>query len=68
MLVFSLEALLASLMASCRAMFLFDNVIAPGRGHHVLVVDVSQAWDLPDRGSVTPELIRMNDLWDTMLT
>ena len=28
------------------------------------MVDVSQARDLPDRGSVTPKLVRMNDVWD----
>ncbi|GAA4006697.1 hypothetical protein GCM10022631_17790 [Deinococcus rubellus] len=32
------------------------------------MVDVSQVWDLPDRSSVTSELIRVNDLWDVILT
>jgi hypothetical protein len=43
---------------------LFDDVVTPGRRDHLLVVDVSQAGDLSDRGSITPELIGMDDLWD----
>ena len=49
-------------------MFLLNEVIAAGRGDHPLVVDVRQARDLPDRSAVTSELIRMNDLWNVILT
>ena len=59
-----LEPLLTSLLSSCGAMFLLNNVVAAGRGDHLLVVDVSQARDLSDRGSITPELIGVNDLWN----
>jgi len=64
----SSEPLLGSFLSSCGSVFLLNDVVAPGRGDHLLMVDVSQARDLPDRGSVTPELIRMNDLWDVILT
>ena len=64
---FILEALLTSLLTSCRAMFLLDDVVAAGCGDHLLMVDVSQTRDLSDCGSVTSELIRMNDLWDVIL-
>ena len=47
-------------------MFLFNDIVAAGRGDHLLVVDVSQARDLPDRGSVATELVGINDLWDVM--
>ena len=49
-------------------MFVLKNGVGPGRGDPRLVVDVSQAWDLPDRGSVTPELIRRNAPWDVIFT
>ncbi len=61
------EALLTSLLTSCGAMFLLNNVVAAGCGDH-LVVDICQARDLPNRGSVASELIGMNDLWDIIFT
>ena len=32
------------------------------------MVDVSQAGDLSNRGSVTPELVGMDDLWNIVFT
>ena len=32
------------------------------------MVDIDQAWDLPDRSAVTPQLIGVNDLWDIVFT
>jgi len=49
-------------------MFLLNNVVAAFRGDHLLVVNICQAWDLPDRGSVTPELIGKDNLWDIVFT
>ncbi len=63
-----LESLLTSLLSSCGAMFLQGNVVAMGRGDHLLVVDVNEARDLSDRGSITPELIGVNHLWDVRFT
>ena len=63
-----LEALLTSLLTSCAAMLFLNNVVAPGCGDHLLVVDISEGRDLPDRGCVAAELISMNDLWDVILT
>jgi len=62
------EPLLTSLLSSCRSVFLFDDVVTPGRGDDLLMVDVDQARDLSDRGAITPQLIGMDDLWDVMLT
>jgi hypothetical protein len=62
------ESLLTSLLSPCGSMFLLNEVIAAGRGDHLLVVDIRQARDLPDRSAITSELIRMNDLWDVILT
>ena len=45
-------------------MGLFNLIVAVRRGDHLLVVDVDQAGDLPDRGAVTPQLIGVNDFWD----
>ncbi len=41
------EPLLTSLLLSCEAMFLQGNIVAAGRRNHLLVIDVSQALDLP---------------------
>ncbi len=49
-------------------MFLLNNVVTAGCGDHLLVVDICQARDLPNRGSVASELIGMNDLWDIIYT
>jgi hypothetical protein len=46
------------------ACLLLNDVVAAGGGHDVLVVNVSPARDLLDRGSVAAELVGMNDLWD----
>ena len=32
------------------------------------MVDVEQARDLPDRGSVAAELVSMNDVWDIIFS
>ena len=34
----------------------------------MLVVDVSQTWNLPGRRPITPQLISMNDVWNAVLT
>ncbi len=60
----SCEALLTSLLSPCGSVFLLNEVVAAGRGDHLLVVDVNQARDLPDRGSVAAKLISVDDLWD----
>jgi len=61
------ESLLGSLLSACRSVFLFDDVVTPGRGDHLLVVDVSQTRDLSDRGPVASELIVMDHLWDIII-
>jgi len=45
-------------------MFLLDQVVAWVRGDDLLMIDIDQARNLPYRGSITAELIRINDLWD----
>ena len=47
---------------------MLKNIVAPGRGDNILVVDVSQTRDLPDRDSLTPWPIGVNDFWDVILT
>ena len=60
----SSEALLTSLLSPCGSVFLLNDVVAAGRGDHLLVVDVSQAWDFPDRGSIAPQLTITDHVWD----
>jgi len=64
----SSEALLTALLSSCGPVFLLNNIVAPGCGDDVLMVDVSQAQKLPDGRPVTLELISMNDLWNVVFT
>ncbi len=47
---------------------LLNQVVTAGLGNHRLMVDVSQARDLPNRSSVALELIGMNDLWNVIFT
>ena len=44
------------------------KIVAARRGDHLLVVDVDQAWDLPDRSVVVQQLIGVNDFWDIVFT
>ena len=64
----SFEALLTSLLSPCGSVFLLNDVIAAGRRDHLLMVDIDQARDLPDRGSIAAELVGMNYLWDITFT
>jgi hypothetical protein len=43
-------------------------VISADRRDHLLMVDVGQAGELSNRGSVTPELIGVHDHWDIIFT
>ena len=47
---------------------LFDHVVASGRRNHLLVVDIDEARNLPDRGSIAPELIGKDRVWDIIFT
>ena len=62
------EPLLTSLLSPCGTVGLFDDVVTPGRGDDVLVVDVDQARYLSDRGPVVAQLIGVNDFWDIIFT
>ena len=64
----SFKSLLTSLLSPCRSVFLFDNIVTLGCGDHLLVINVGQTRDLPDRGSIALKLIGMNDLWDVIFT
>ena len=63
-----LESLLLSFLTPCRTVGLFNQVITARRGDHLLVVDVDQTGELPDRRPVAPELIGVNDFWDVVFT
>ncbi len=65
---FPLEVQLLSLLTPCGTVRLFNQVVAPGRRDDLPMFDALQARDLPDRGSITPELIGVNDLWDVIFT
>jgi len=64
----SFESLLTSFLSPCGAVFLLNHVVAPGRGNHLLVVDVNQARDLSYRSPITPQLVGVHDLWDIIFT
>ena len=60
------EPLLTSFLTSCETVRLFDQIVAAGCGDHLLVVDVGQAWYLSDCGTVAPQLIGVDDLWNVI--
>ena len=62
----SFEALLTSLLTPCRTVGLLDQVITTRCGNHLLMVDIDQTWDLPDRSAVTPQLIGVNKSFQTL--
>jgi hypothetical protein len=63
-----LEALLTPLLSPCRSVVLQGDGVIPSCGDHLLVVDVSQAGKLSNRGFVAAEPICMDDLWDTVVS
>jgi hypothetical protein len=63
-----LESWLLSFLSPCGSVFLQGDVVTPGGGDHLLMVDVDQAGNLSDRGSVAAELIGMDDLWDIVFS
>ena len=64
----SFKALLTSLLTPCRTVGLFNQIVAACRGNDLLVVDALQTREFPNCGSVTPQLIGINDLWDIVFT
>jgi len=58
-----LESLLMSLLVPCRTLGLSNDVVTPGCRNYLLVINVDQTRDFPDRSSVAAELIGMDDLW-----
>jgi len=62
------ESLLTALLSPCGTVGLFNDVVTPGCGDHLLVVDVDQTWDLSDRGAITLELVGMDNLWDIVFS
>ena len=64
----SFEAPLTSLLTPCGTVGLLDQVVATRCGNHLLVVDIDQTWELPDRGTIAAQLIGVNDLRDIVFT
>ena len=64
----SFEALLILLLTPRGTVRLFNQIVAACRGNNLLVVDVDQTGELPDRSSVTSQLIGMNDAWNIVFT
>ena len=58
------KALLLPLLTSCSTMGLFNHVITARATDHLLVVDMNQVWELSDRGSIAPQLVGTNRVWD----
>ena len=63
-----LKSKLLPFLTPCGAMRSLNHSVAARRGDHLLVVDVSQARDLPNRCPTAPQSVGMNDLWDSVFT
>ena len=62
------ESLLISLLTPCRTVGLLDQVVTSGSRDHLLVVDLDEAGNLPDGGSIAPELIGTDRVWDIVFS
>ena len=51
-----------SLLSPCGALFVLNDVVAARREDHLLMVDINQARNVPDRGTIPPQLIGVHDL------
>jgi len=49
-------------------MFLLKEVVTARCGDDLLVVDVDEARNLPDRGSIAPKLIGTDRVWDIIFS
>jgi len=63
----SLESLLLPLLTSCGTVRLLNHVVTARGGDSLLVIDVNEPRDLPDCGSVTPQLVSTDHVWDVVL-
>ena len=63
-----LESLLLSLLTPCGTVGLLDQVVTSGCRDHLLVVNMIERRKFPDRGSIGPKLIGVNDLWNVIFT
>ncbi|GGO39174.1 hypothetical protein GCM10008949_46850 [Deinococcus humi] len=60
------KPLLGSFLSSRRPVFLLNDVVAACSGHHLPVIDVGEARDFPNRGTVTAQLISADRVWNTV--
>ena len=58
------ESNLLPLLTPCGTVRLLNHVVTARCTDHLLVVDVDQPRELPDRGPVTPQLIGADRVWD----
>ena len=63
-----LESLLLSLLTPCGTVGLLDQVITSGSRDHLLVVDIDEARNLSDCGSIAPEQIGTDRVWDIVFS
>ena len=61
------EANLAPLLLSCGPMRLFDQVIAASSRDHLDVLHSVEHGKFSNRCSITPELIRVDDVWNVIV-
>ena len=59
-----LKSLLLPLLTSCRTVRLLNHIVAACATDHLLVVDMNQVRKLPDRGSIAPQLVGTDRVWD----
>jgi len=61
-------SLLLPLFTPCRTVGLLDKMVTSGHRDHLLVVDVDEAENLPDGGSVASKLIGADRVWDLVFS
>ena len=62
------ESLLLAFLTPCGTVRLLNQIVTSDSRDHLLMVDIDQARNLPNRGSIAPELIGTDRVWDTIFS
>ena len=62
------ESLLLAFLTPCGTVRLLNHIVTSGSRDHLLMVDIDQARNLPNRGSIASELIGTDRVWDIVFS
>ena len=62
------ESMLLAFLTPCGTVRLLNQIVTSDSRDHLLMVDIDQARNLPNRGSIAPELIGTDRVWDIVFS